>query len=332
MNNFGRIFRINIFGESHGPSVGVTIDGCPAGLPLSADDFAGDLSRRRSGRKGTTARTEADVPEFVSGLFEGKTSGAPLTIIFKNRNIRPEDYQNLKRHPRPGHADFVAARKFDGFNDHRGGGHFSGRLTVALTAAGVVAKKLIAPTQVTAKILEVGGRKDIDAAIEKAVSSNDSVGGLIECVATGVPAGLGEPFFDAAESLISHLVFAVPGIKGIEFGSGFAAASMTGSRHNDMIVSPGGTTATNHAGGINGGITNGNDLIFRVAVKPTSSIGKAQKTYNFENDSLDDLVVEGRHDTCFALRLPPVVEAATAIVLADLMLLEQKIKRIYKQP
>jgi len=271
MNNFGRIFRINIFGESHGPSVGVTIDGCPAGLPLSADDFAGDLSRRRSGRKGTTARTEADIPEFVSGLFEGKTSGAPLTIIFKNRNIRPEDYQNLKRHPRPGHADFVAARKFDGFNDHRGGGHFSGRLTVALTAAGVVAKKLIAPTQVTAKILEVGGRKDIDAAIEKAVSSNDSVGGLIECVATGVPAGLGEPFFDAAESLISHLVFAVPGIKGIEFGSGFAAASMTGSRHNDMIVSPGGTTATNHAGGINGGITNGNDLIFRVAVKPTSS-------------------------------------------------------------
>jgi chorismate synthase len=326
MNSFGRLFRISIFGESHGKTVGITIDGCPAGLPISPDDFTADLSRRKSGAKGTTPRTEADTPQLISGTFKDKTTGAPLTILFENTNIKPKDYEGFTQHPRPGHADFVAQQKFGGFEDSTGGGHFSGRLTVALVAAGVIAKKIISPTTVDAKILEVGGRTDISNAIDEAVANHDSVGGLIECRATEMPVGLGEPFFDAAESLISHIIFAIPATKAIEFGSGFAAAKMKGSEHNDTIISADGKTKTNYAGGINGGISNGNDLIFRVAVKPTSSIGKSQNTFNFKNNTVEELKIKGRHDACIALRIPPVIEAATAIVLADLMLLEQKIR------
>jgi chorismate synthase len=329
MNTFGRLFRISIFGESHGKAVGITIDGCPAGLPVSAEDFTADLTRRKSGAKGTTPRTEADEPHFISGIFQGKTTGAPLTILFENTNIKPKDYSNLREQPRPGHADFVAQQKFGGYGDYSGGGHFSGRLTVALVAAGVIAKKIINPIKVDAKILEVGGQKDISAAIDEAVANKDSIGGLIECTATQMPVGLGEPFFDSVESLISHIIFAIPATKGIEFGSGFAAARMKGSGHNDLIVSADGQTKTNHAAGINGGISNGNNLVFRVAVKPTSSIGLAQNTFNFENNAIEELKVEGRHDACIALRIPPVIEAATAIVLADLMLLEQKVKRVF---
>jgi len=329
MNSFGRLFRISIFGESHGKSVGITIDGCPAGLPVSAEDFATDLGRRKSGAKGTTPRTEADEPHFISGVFQGKTTGSPLTILFENTNIKPKDYSNLKEQARPGHADFVAQQKFGGYGDYSGGGHFSGRLTVALVAAGVIAKKIISPIKVEAKILEVGGRKDISAAIDEAVANKDSIGGLIECTTTEMPIGLGEPFFDAVESLISHIIFAIPATKGIEFGSGFAAARMKGSEHNDLIISADGLTKTNHAAGINGGISNGNDLVFRVAVKPTSSIGLTQNTFDFANDAVEELKVEGRHDACIALRIPPVIEAATAIVLADLMLIEQKVKRVF---
>ncbi len=328
MNTFGRLFRISIFGESHGKAVGITIDGCPAGLPISIDDFTTDLSRRKSGAKGTTPRTEADTPQLISGIYKGKTTGAPLTILFENTNISPKDYEIFKQQPRPGHADFVAMKKFGGYADYSGGGHFSGRLTVALVAAGVIAKKIISPTTVSAKILEVGGRKDISQAIDEAMADHDSVGGLIQCSAINMPTGLGEPFFDAVESLISHIIFAVPAIKGIEFGSGFAAAGMRGSLHNDAIISAKGKTQTNNAGGINGGITNGNDLVFRVAVKPTSSIGKAQETFNFENNAVEELKIKGRHDACIALRTPPVIEAATAIVLADLMLIGQKVRRV----
>ena len=329
MNSFGRIFRISIFGESHGKAVGVTIDGCPAGLPVSVDDFTTDLSRRKSGTKGTTPRTEADIPQIISGIFKGKATGAPLTILFENTNIKPKDYEGLKHQPRPGHTDFVALKKFGGFGDYSGGGHFSGRLTVALVAAGVIAKKIISPTTVKANILEVGGRTDISQAIDEAMANQDSIGGLIECTATQMPVGLGEPFFDAVESLISHIIFAIPATKGIEFGSGFAAAKMRGSEHNDAIISADGKTQTNNAAGINGGISNGNDLIFRVAVKPTSSIGKVQNTFSFANETVEELKIEGRHDTCIALRIPPAIEAATAIVLADLMLIEQKIKRVF---
>jgi len=327
MNSFGKAFRINVFGESHGSSVGVLIDGCPAGLPLVFSDFESDFSRRRSGAKGTTPRVEADLPRIMSGVFNDHTTGAPITILFENTNTRSRDYAALRDTPRPGHADFVAMKKFGGFEDYRGGGHFSGRLTLALVAAGVVAKKLIQPLQVHAGILEVGGNTNIEEAIDKAVEKGDSLGGIIFCTATNIPVGLGEPFFDSVESVLSHIVFAIPAIKGIEFGSGFAAARMWGSEHNDKLVSVDGKTSTNYAGGINGGITNGNDLVFRVAVKPTSSTHQKQNTINVKTGEMTELEIEGRHDTCIALRVPVVVEAVTAVVLADFMMQEGKVGR-----
>jgi len=329
MNTFGRLFRINIFGESHGKSVGVTIDGCPAGLPLSEQDLMADLARRKSGAKGTTPRKEADEPQIISGVFQGKTTGAPITIIFYNTNTQSKDYSNLLSHPRPGHADFVAQKKYGGFADYTGGGHFSGRLTLGLVAAGAVAKKLIHSISIQAKLIEAGGDTNIERAVEKAIKSGDSIGGILECTASNLPVGLGEPFFDSVESMLSHMVFSIPAIKGIEFGAGFEAAKMTGSEHNDNIINAEGKTETNNAGGINGGISNGNDIVFRVVVKPTSSIGLPQQTFNFGNDQVEELFIDGRHDTCIALRVPAVLEAATAIVLADFMLLEQKLKRAY---
>ena len=327
MNSFGRLFRISVFGESHGTSVGMTLDGCPAGLPLTFADFEADFSRRRSGAKGTTPRKEADIPRIMSGVFNDHSTGAPVTVIFENTNTQSRDYAALRDTPRPGHADFVAMKKFGGFEDYRGGGHFSGRLTLALVAAGVIAKKIIAPVEVNANVIEVGGNRDIEAAIDQALEKRDSLGGIVECTVSHVPIGLGEPFFDSVESQMGHILFAIPAIKGVEFGSGFAAARMWGSEHNDRIISKDGATATNHAGGINGGITNGNDLLFRVAVKPTSSTHQKQNTLNIKTGEMVDLEIEGRHDTCIALRVPVVVEAATAIVLADLMMLEGVVGR-----
>ena len=326
MNTFGRIFRVSIFGESHGAQVGVVIDGCPAGIALTDSDFTADLQRRKSGAKGTTPRIEADEPEIVSGVFDGHTTGTPITILFKNANTHSSDYSNLVAQPRPGHADFTGRCKYNGFNDYRGGGHFSARNTVAIVAAGVVAKKVLDGVSIKSTIVEVGGQADIEAAVAKAMEQNDSVGGIVDCRVNGLPVGLGEPFWDSAESLISHAVFAIPAVKGIEFGSGFAAAKMVGSQHNDAIIDERGTTATNNAGGINGGITNGNELYFRLAVKPTASIAREQMTYNFETHKVEPLIVKGRHDACIALRVPPIVEAMTAIVLADLKLLAKAIK------
>lgn len=320
MNNFGKLFRISIFGESHGKSVGITVDGCPPGLALTENDFTYDLSRRKSGAKGTTPRSEDDLPELISGTFNGFTTGAPITVLFRNTNTRSGDYSNLQTSPRPGHADYVANKKFKGFQDFRGGGHFSGRLTLALVAAGLIAKKIVSPVEINAILKQAGGNANIEEAIDQALAIHDSIGGIVECVATNLPVGLGEPFFDSVESVISHIVFSIPAIKGIEFGSGFAAAQMFGSQHNDPIINAKGKTATNNAGGINGGITNGNEVIFRVAVKPTSSIGKTQQTLNSVSGKVEDLTIEGRHDACIALRVPVVLEAATAIALADLML------------
>jgi len=320
MNNFGKLFRISIFGESHGKSVGITVDGCPSGIALTENDFTYDLSRRKSGAKGTTPRNEEDLPELISGTFNGFTTGAPITVLFRNTNTRSGDYSNLQTSPRPGHADYVANKKFKGFQDFRGGGHFSGRLTLALVAAGVIAKKIVSPVEINAILKQAGGNANIEEAIDRALANHDSIGGIVECVATNLPVGLGEPFFDSVESVISHIVFSIPAIKGIEFGSGFAAAQMFGSQHNDPIINAEGKTATNNAGGINGGITNGNELIFRVAVKPTSSIGKTQQTLNSVSGKVEDLTIEGRHDACIALRVPVVLEAVTAIALADLML------------
>ena len=329
MNSFGRIFKVSIFGESHGPSVGISIDGVPAGLPLQAEDFSVDIERRKGGmQKGTTPRKEDDLPVFLSGIFNNMTTGAPVTILFENKNTRSGDYEKQRSIPRPGHADFVAHQKFGGFEDFRGGGHFSGRLTVCLVAAGVVAKKLLSSITIAASIIEIGGETNIEAGLQKAINAKDSVGGIVECRASGLPAGLGEPFFDSVESLISHVIFSIPAIKGIEFGAGFAAARMFGSMHNDAILNAQGTTRTNHAGGITGGISTGNELVFRVAVKPTSSTPKEQESWNWETQMLETFSVKGRHDLCIALRVPPVLEAVTALVLADLMLLEQKTLRV----
>lgn len=327
MNSFGKIFRISVFGESHGTSVGVIIDGCPAGLPLVFSDFEADFNRRRSGAKGTTPRKEADIPRIMSGVFNDYTTGAPLTIFFENTNTRSRDYAALHDTPRPGHADFVATKKFGGYEDYRGGGHFSGRLTLAIVAAGVIAKKLLGRVEVGASILEVGGNPNIEEAIDEAVEKQDSLGGIVECRATNMPVGLGEPFFDSVESVLSHMLFSIPAIKGVEFGSGFAAAKMWGSEHNDKFISVEGKTGTNYAGGINGGISNGNELVVRVAVKPTSSTHQKQRTINTKTGEMIDLEIEGRHDTCIALRVPVVVEAATAIVLADFMIQEGLIGR-----
>jgi chorismate synthase len=329
LNSFGRIFRISIFGESHGECVGVTIDGCPAGLPLSAADFVEDIERRKGGvQKGTTPRKEDDIPLFKTGLFNGHTTGAPLTILFENNNTRSGDYEKQRAVPRPGHADFTAHAKYGGFEDFRGGGHFSGRLTVCLVAVGVIAKKLLKGLDIKSTILEIGGETDLEKGLDKAIEAKDSIGGIVECRVNGLPIGLGEHFFDSVESLLAHSVFAIPAVKGVEFGAGFAAAKMFGVDHNDAIEDAGGKTRTNHAGGIVGGITNGNELVYRIVIKPTSSTPKEQTTWNRETNEVESFSVKGRHDLCIALRVPVILEAVTAMVLADLMLLNQKIKPV----
>jgi len=324
---------MTIFGESHGQGVGMILDGCPAGLSLKGEDFIEDIERRKGGiQKGTTPRQESDLPIFKSGVFNDKTTGAPITILFENNNTRSGDYEKLRAIPRPGHADFVAHEKFGGFEDYRGGGHFSGRLTVALVAVGVIAKKLLqfVQTEVRAEIKEIAGMTNLDAGLQKAIDAKDSVGGIIECRVQNLPPSLGEPFFDSVESLIAHAVFSIPAIRAIEFGTGFAAARMFGSEHNDAIADKTGKTLTNHAGGVVGGISNGNEMVFRIAVKPTSSTPKEQETFNRETGNREIFSVKGRHDLCIALRVPVVLEAVTALVLADLLLMEQKIPRVLK--
>ena len=372
MNSFGSKFRVEIFGESHGEAIGVVVDGAKAGIPLSKEDFMEDILRRKSGSKGTTPRIEPDEPEILSGVFEGHTTGAPIAIIFRNTNTKSSDYKELLDVPRPGHADWTASVKWNGFNDPRGGGHFSGRLTLPLVAAGVIAKKQCG-FSFHADLVEIGGETDKDKwpdLLDATAKEGDSLGGIVECHVDGVPAGLGDPFFDSVESLISHAVFSIPGVRGIEFGDGFAAARLKGSEHNDSLTCPGtslmaeassgGPTASlceapplasqseapvpplnvprvavvgpsrlvsaiqqpvlakNGAGGVNGGITNGAPIVFRVAFKPTSSIAKAQKTLNIKTGEMTELKIKGRHDVCFALRTPVIVEAVAAIVLAGL--------------
>ena len=336
MNTFGNRFRVSIFGESHGELIGVVVDGVPAGIELSAEEFAFDLGRRKSGAKGTTPRIEEDMPELVSGVYDGYTTGAPLAIVFKNMNTKSADYSQFAVMPRPGHADLTAALKWDNYQDPRGSGHFSGRLTLPVVAAGVVAKKLLgdltildeAPVrEISARIVELGGiaaaQEDMPAewqeAIDKAIEEGDSLGAVVECTVPDIDPGYGEPFWDSVEAMIAHAVFSIPGVRGLEFGDGFQAARMKGSEHNDPIGADG-RPLKNGAGGVNGGITNGAPLKFHVAFKPTSSIRKAQQTFNFETGEMDTLEVKGRHDVCFALRAPVVVEAMTAIVLANLVL------------
>ena len=321
-NSFGNNFKIEIYGGSHTESLGVIISGVPAGIPLTEADFEADLSRRRSGAKGTTPRKEGDVPHIVSGVADGVTTGEKLEVVFYNENTRSGDYDRLRNHPRPSHADLTARHKYGDDFDLRGGGIFSGRMTLLLVAAGVVAKK-VAKAEYTSRITELGGCTDstkFDEVVAAAQRDGDSVGGIIECTVTGAGRDLGEPFFDSVESIAAHLLFSVPAVKGVEFGSGFAGVTLRGSERNDRIVDAEGRTATNHEGGINGGITNGNPIVVRVAIKPTPSIAQPQDTFNFISQSVEPLTIGGRHDACIVLRASVVIEAVMAIALAELKL------------
>ncbi len=317
MNSFGNIFRITLYGESHGKEIGVVVDGCPAGIPLSENDMLTDIERRKTGGYATSTRTESDIPEIRSGIYQGHTTGAPILVAFHNEDFNDEDY-NFDGFFRPGHADYAAYKKYNGYNNPLGGGQFSGRMTLPLVAAGCIAKKLIPSIDISAQILP-----ECMANVEKALENNDSAGGIVECRIRNLEAGIGEPLFDSLESLISHAIFSIPGVKAIEFGNGIASASMLGSEYNDCIVSSDGKTATNNCGGINGGISNGNEIVFRTYYHPTPSIAKKQKTFNFNSLKVEDLEIHGRHDTCFALRTPVIVEALVAIVLADLTLISK---------
>lgn len=323
MNSFGRLFRVTLSGESHGAGILVVLDGVPAGIALREADFDEALALRRPQTVGTTARQELDTLRILSGVLNGRTTGAPLSVLIANGDVESESYAERASHPRPGHADFVSGVKFFGFSDYRGGGIFSGRLTVGLVVAGVVARKLIPTVTIRARLLEEGGSESWSARLANAMAQGDSLGGVVECRVEGVEIGYGEPFFDALESVMAHLLFAIPGVKGVEFGVGFACARMLGSEYNDVLVDALGHTATNRTGGISGGISNGNELVFRVAIRPTASIRRKQMSYDFTQNAMRPLVVEGRHDVCFAQRVPVVVESVTAIVLADFFLIRR---------
>ena len=348
----GQHLRLSIFGQSHSEAIGMTLDGLPAGIPVDSDELQRFLNRRAPGRNDwSTPRREEDRPEFLCGLKDGYTCGAPLTAIIRNSNTRPKDYSQLKITPRPGHADYTAEVKYRGFQDFSGGGHFSGRLTAPLCIAGGILKQALESRGVTvdARIKAIAGIADnspfarcvaekefpvvddavgaqMREAIAKARAEGDSVGGVIECAVLGLPAGLGDPMFDGMENRIAAIVFGIPAVKGIEFGEGFAAAELRGSENNDCFTVEGGkvVTTTNHSGGILGGITNGMPLCFRVAVKPTASIAKEQDSVDLQTLQPEKLTVTGRHDPCIVPRAVPVVEAAAAIAVYDALLQRRK--------
>ena len=329
MNHIGRLFQVNIFGESHGASVGVLIDGVKPGIKLSVEDFSCDLLRRKSGGLGTTPRIEADEVIIESGVFNGYTTGGAIMLRFLNNNTKSKDYSNLVTQPRPSHADFVAGVKYNGYQDYRGGGSFSGRLTLGLVAAGVVAKKMLEGVAFNTSIINLGGVVDtskFEDVLKEVVSQQDSVGGIVNIKVNGLEVGLGEPYFDSLESTISHLLFSVGGVKGVSFGKGFDGASMRGSEFNDCIVDKNGKTLTNNNGGINGGISNGNELDVNIFVKPTPSIGLPQETYSFKEDKVTELIINGRHDAAVILRAQVVLEACCAIALADALLVRKAYK------
>lgn len=344
----GQRLRLSIFGQSHSEAIGMTLDGLPAGIPVDLEKLQQFLNRRAPGRNDwSTPRKEEDKPEFLCGLKDGFTCGAPLTAIIRNSNTRPKDYSQLKITPRPGHADYTAEVKYRGYQDYSGGGHFSGRLTAPLCIAGGILKQALKSRGVTvdARIKAIAGIVDnspfvasvaekefpvvddmigaqMREAIAQARAEGDSVGGVIECVARGLPVGIGEPMFDGLENQIARTVFAVPAVKGIEFGAGFEAAALRGSENNDAFCVRDGRieTITNRAGGILGGISNGMPVVFRVAIKPTPSIAKEQQSVNLNSMELSAVRIEGRHDPCIVPRAVPVIEAAAAIAITDLLL------------
>ena len=322
--------RYTIFGESHGPAIGVTLEGVPAGLELDMDFIRSELARRAPGQNAmTTARKEADEPEILSGVFEGKTTGTPLCAVIFNTDTRSRDYAQLKNLPRPGHADYAGFVRYQGCNDYRGGGHFSGRLTAPLVFAGAVAKLILKEkgVAVTARISNVAGIADptpeeMEAAILAAKADGDSVGGRIACAVTGLPAGLGDPDFGCnVEGVFSQYLFAVPAVKAVGFGLGTGFAEVRGSQANDPFYMDGGTvrTRTNHAGGINGGITNGMPVTFEVTIRPTPSIAKEQDTVDLSSHADARLAVTGRHDPCIVPRAVPVIESAAALAACEVL-------------
>jgi len=363
-NSIGKEFVVASFGESHGKCVGVLVDGCPAGLPLSESDIQQELDRRiPSNSKIVSERVEKDVVEILSGVFEEFTTGAPICALVRNKEAVPAEYEVIKDTPRPGHADYTARIKYGGFNDYRGGGRFSGRVTVALVMAGAIAKKLLSMFSVeilaytvaiadveldkSLTIEEIRRRrykspvrcpdfscsKAMEDAILKVKKDGDSVGGIIECMALNVPAGIGEPLFDSLDADIAKILFDVPAVKGVEFGSGFKAAQLKGAENNDAYAIQNGkiVTLTNNAGGILGGISSGMPILVRVAIKPTPSISKKQKTVNIQKKEEAFVQVVGRHDPCIVPKAVPVVESALAIVLADHMLRRGIIPKVLKE-
>ena len=351
---YGGALTLSIFGQSHAPAIGVSIDGLPAGFPIDFDALARFLARRAPGGSPlSTPRKEADVPEFLSGLAAGRTCGAPLAAIIRNTNTRSQDYDALRAIPRPGHADYTAQVKYGGYQDVAGGGHFSGRLTAPLCIAGGVCLQMLAArgVRIAARIVSIADVTDespfgdfdvlharsfpvsdlqagaqMQEAILVAKSAGDSVGGVIECMITGTPAGLGEPMFGGMENRLSQLLFAIPAVKGVEFGAGFGAAKLRGSENNDPFIVDSSklVTTTNHAGGILGGITTGMPIVLRAAFKPTPSIALTQKSVDLRTMEQTDLRVQGRHDPCIVPRAVPCVEAAAAIAVLDAMLEAQK--------
>ena len=355
-SSWGRRIRVSIFGQSHSAGIGAVVEGLPAGFPVDMERLAAFMARRAPGKSPlSTPRKEADAPEFLSGVANGRLCGSPLAFVIRNTNVRPGDYTEFIDVPRPGHADWTAAVKYGGFQDASGGGHFSGRLTAPLTAAGGICMQILESMGIFigAHILSIGSERgrafdpvseskaDLDArvfspltvldaaagermaaVIEAARSESDSVGGVVECAAVGLPAGVGEPMFDGLESAIAQIVFGIPAVKGVEFGAGFEAARMRGSEHNDLFVNSGGQvrTSSNNHGGSLGGISSGMPLIFRAAFKPTPSIGRVQKTLNVKTMTPTELTIKGRHDPCIVPRAVPVVEAACAVALCDALL------------
>lgn len=330
MNTFGNKFRITLWGESHTPTIGVTIEGVPSGIAISQEDFLKEIDRRRPGAKGTTARKESDIPIIIRGIENGVTTGTSIQISFENKNIRPTDYSQFAEIPRPSHADMVRLMKYPKEEFSSGGGVFSGRMTLPLVAAGVIAKKIIAPIEIETEFTSLGkisipqeystnpwDYPTFANYIESIMAEGDSIGGVVKCTCNRVPAGIGEPFFESLESRISQLIFSIPGIRGIEFGEGFAAAAMKGSEHNDPIIDTSGKTSKNYAGGINGGISNGNPIIFSVAIKPTASISRTQRSISLKTGQMTEFSIKGRHDSCFALRVPVVIESMAAIAIAS---------------
>ncbi len=329
---YGENFKVSVWGQSHSKAIGVTIDGLPAGIKIDFGQLQSFLDRRAPGKnRFSTARSEADAPEFLSGLKNEITCGAPLTAVIYNSDANPSDYESISDTPRPSHADYAAQVKYRGFQDTSGGGHFSGRLTAPLCIAGGICKQILEKQGITinASIKSVGGEtqpENFAAIVDKARENGDSVGGIIECVAENVPAGIGDPIFDGMENRISAAVFAIPAVKGIEFGNGFACASLHGSENNDAFYSDGGQikTKTNNHGGILGGITSGMPIVFRIAVKPTPSIGIMQETVNIKTAENTNISISGRHDPCIVFRALPCVEAAAALAIYDAILGRKK--------